>query len=99
MKAATAAELQKIGLQLYTVRDLLNSDLKGPYRKLRCSGIERWSLPVSWSLTSSRPRNVLRRLGLTAPSLHIEYANLWKKAEATRAGGELLRDDPEQAPN
>ncbi|WP_407154817.1 twin-arginine translocation signal domain-containing protein [Bradyrhizobium sp. STM 3557] len=38
MKAAPPAELQRIGLQLCTVRDLLNSDFEGTLTKIALLG-------------------------------------------------------------
>lgn len=74
--AAWGRELWKIGLQLYTVRDLLEADLVGTLEKVARLGYREVQFAGISGLNARRTRELLTEVGLTAPSLHIEYASL-----------------------
>jgi sugar phosphate isomerase/epimerase len=74
--AAYSGELRKIGLQLYTVRDLLKSDFEGTLRKVALLGYGEVEFAGILGTNIKRTHELLRRLGLTAPSLHIDYTSL-----------------------
>jgi sugar phosphate isomerase/epimerase len=74
--SASGRELRKIGLQLYTVRDLLKSDFEGTLRSVAILGYREVEFAGILGTDVSRTRKLLRSLGLTAPSLHFDYASL-----------------------
>lgn len=76
--AAHGRELRKIGLELYTVRDLLKSDFEGTLRKVALIGYREVEFAGVLGANIKRTRQVLRSSGLDAPSLQTDYAGLRK---------------------
>jgi len=75
--STSGRELQeKFGLQLYTVRDLLKVDFEGTLRRVAILGYSEVEFAGSLGSDVSHTRKLLRGLGLTAPSLHIDYPSL-----------------------
>jgi sugar phosphate isomerase/epimerase len=74
--AAHAARLQTIGLQLFTVRDLLKSDFAGTLRNVALLGYREVEFAGIIGDDVRRTRDLLRRVDLAAPSLHVDYASL-----------------------
>ena len=69
-----AARLDRIGLDLYSVRDAMKADHDGTLAAVRDMGYA--DVELLWSFnnfgrTPQQVRDVLRRLGLRAPSAHI----------------------------
>jgi sugar phosphate isomerase/epimerase len=95
VKASQGKSIERLGAQLYTVRDLMAKDFDGTlamvaglgYKEVEFAGYFKRSPPRS-------PPDVkasLDRHGLTAPSTHVDYANLGDSfgaiVEASRAIG------------
>ncbi|GLR87524.1 sugar phosphate isomerase/epimerase family protein [Bradyrhizobium iriomotense] len=76
---ASGVEERKIGLQLYTVRDLLKSDFEGTLRKVARLGYREVEFAGILGPDVGRTSELLRSLGLAAPSLHLGYASLRDK--------------------
>jgi sugar phosphate isomerase/epimerase len=74
--AAYGGALRRIGLQLYTVRDQLKSDFEGTLRKVALLGYREVEFVDNRGPDVRSTSELLRRLGLTAPSLHIDYNGL-----------------------
>jgi sugar phosphate isomerase/epimerase len=85
MKAASAygRSLREIGLQLYTVRDLLSTDFEGTMREIARLGYQEVEFAGVLGPNLKQTRNLLRQLGLRAPSLHIDYNSLRNNAGAS----------------
>jgi sugar phosphate isomerase/epimerase len=90
-KDATAAseilaprrKIKRIGLQLYTVRDLMKADLPGTLAKVAAIGYKEVEFHDYFGHTPRQVRQLLRRNGLTAPSTHRPFELLesgWQKA-------------------
>jgi sugar phosphate isomerase/epimerase len=75
--------LQEIGLQLYTVRDLLSTDFEGTLRAIARLGYQEVEFAGVLGPDLNQTRNLLVELGLSAPSLHIDYNSLRKNTEAS----------------
>ncbi|MGV7211810.1 sugar phosphate isomerase/epimerase family protein [Bradyrhizobium sp. UFLA05-112] len=80
---ASGGEGRKIGLQLYTVRDLLKSDFEGTLRKVARLGYREVEFAGILGPDVGRTRELLRSLDLTAPSLHLDYAGLRDKTASS----------------
>ena len=61
-----------IGLQLYTVRTLMEHDFDGTLAKVAAIGYEEVEFAGYFGHSPAEVRDALRRHGLTAPSTHIE---------------------------
>jgi sugar phosphate isomerase/epimerase len=85
MKAVSAYDqsLREIGLQLYTVRDLLSVDFEGTMREIARLGYQEVEFAGVLGPNLKQTRNLLGQLGLRAPSLHIDYDSLRKNAAAS----------------
>jgi sugar phosphate isomerase/epimerase len=85
MKVAPASGryLRKIGLQLYTVRDLLSTDFEGTLREIARLGYQEVEFAGVLGPNLKQTRNLLGQLDLSAPSLHIDYNSLRKHTDAS----------------
>jgi sugar phosphate isomerase/epimerase len=88
--AAHAAALQTIGLQLFTVRDLLKSDFEGTLRKIAALGYREVEFAGVLGDDVRRTRDLLHSLDLTAPSLHADYTSLKTNPEKSFETAHLL---------
>jgi sugar phosphate isomerase/epimerase len=77
--AADDHKIEKIGLQLYTVRDLMKQDFDGTLAKVAATGYKEVEFAGYFDRSPKDVRAAVDRHGLTAPSAHIEYKNLGEK--------------------
>jgi len=68
---APKRKLKKVGLQLYTVRDLMKADLPGTLRKVAQIGYKEVEFAGYYGRTPAQIRALLKQNGLTSPSSHI----------------------------
>ena len=87
---AAAREPWKTGLQLYTVRDLLKVDFEGTLRRVAVLGYREVEFAGILGIDVSHTRKLLDRLGLTAPSVHLDYASLRDNARRSFEIAQLL---------
>jgi len=69
-----ASRIPKVGLQLYTVRDLLKSDFEGTLTQVAAIGYREVELTDFFGHAPADVRKLLDRLGLDAVSMHFDYA-------------------------
>jgi sugar phosphate isomerase/epimerase len=74
--AAREHRIEKIGLQLYTVRDQMKADFDGTIAKVASIGYKEVEFAGYFGRTPEQVRAVIDRNGLTSPSCHVEYAVL-----------------------
>jgi sugar phosphate isomerase/epimerase len=77
--AHDAKHLQRIGVQLYTLRDAARADLTGTLRDIAAIGFKEVELLDSmrnFGMPAAKLRATLDSLGLRAPSTHIDTAAL-----------------------
>ncbi len=77
--AADAHKIDKIGLQLYTVRDLMKQDFDGTLAKVAAIGYKEVEFAGYFDHSPKDVRAAVDRRGLTAPSAHIDYKSLGEK--------------------
>jgi sugar phosphate isomerase/epimerase len=96
--AATAHRIEKIGLELYTVRDALKQDFEGTLSRVAKVGYKEVELAgyfadvKSLNPSPKKTREILNSLGLDAPATHIPYSavapkNLTRVIEASEIIG------------
>jgi sugar phosphate isomerase/epimerase len=73
---AAAGRLESIGMQLYTVRDLLPGDFYGTLEALREIGFRELEFAGYYDQPPAEIRARLDDLGLTAPATHMDSARL-----------------------
>src|SRR6266566_1461566 len=77
--AADDRKIEKIGLQLYTVRDLMKQDFDGTLAKVAAIGYKEVEFAGYFDHSPKDVRAAVDRRGLTAPSAHIDYKSLGEK--------------------
>jgi len=70
-RTAHSARLEKIGLQLYTVRDQMKADFEGTLARVAEIGYKEVEFAGYFNHTPADVRAILDRHGLTAPSTHV----------------------------
>lgn len=85
--AATATQqgagIERIGVQLYTVRSLMQNDFAGTIEQVAAIGFDEVEFAGYYEQSPEAVRALLDRLGLTAPAAHTPY--------------DVLRDNLDQA--
>ncbi len=75
---APRRKLKKVGLQLYTVRDLMKADLPGTLHKVAAIGYKEVEFAGYFGRTPAQIRELLKKNGLSSPSTHIPIDTLEK---------------------
>jgi len=71
--AAEEHKIEKIGVQLYTVRDQMKADLEGTLAKVAAIGYKEVEFAGYFGRTPQEIRSQLQKNGLRSPSFHIDY--------------------------
>lgn len=74
--AAGAHKIEKVGLQLYTVRDLMKDDFDGTIAKVGQIGYKEVEFAGYFGRTGAQVRAVCEKNGLTPISTHVQYDEL-----------------------
>ena len=81
--AAAEHKIDKLGVQLYTVRDLMKSDFEGTIAKVAAAGYKEVEFAGYFDKSPKDIRTILDKNGLTAPSCHVPYSTvemMWPQA-------------------
>ena len=73
---AAGHKINKIGVQLYTVRDLMQKDFDGTIAKVAQIGYKEVEFAGYFGRTGKQVRAVVDQNGLKAPSTHVQYDEL-----------------------
>jgi sugar phosphate isomerase/epimerase len=68
---AATHQIEKVGVQLYTVRDLMKKDFDGTIAKVASTGYKEVEFAGYFDHTPKDVRAILDKNGLTAPSCHV----------------------------
>jgi sugar phosphate isomerase/epimerase len=74
--AAGEHKIKKVGVQLYTVRDLMKNDFEGTIAKVAQIGYKEVEFAGYFGRTADQVKAVLDKNGLKAPSTHVQYDEL-----------------------
>ncbi|HLV87591.1 MAG TPA: TIM barrel protein [Candidatus Sulfotelmatobacter sp.] len=74
--AAAEHKINKVGLQLYTVRDLMKNDFEGTIAKVAAIGYKEVEFAGYFGRTPQQVRDVVQKNGLSAPATHVQYDEL-----------------------
>lgn len=77
--SADAHQIERVGLQLYTVRDLMKKDFEGTIAKVAQIGYKEVEFAGYFNKTPQEVRAILQRNGLASPSTHVGYEVVEKK--------------------
>jgi sugar phosphate isomerase/epimerase len=73
---AAEHRIERLGVQLYTVRDLMAKDFEGTLAKVASIGYQEVEFAGYFDQTPKNVRAILDRNKLAAPSAHVDYASL-----------------------
>jgi sugar phosphate isomerase/epimerase len=73
LQPATAGRLDRIGVQLYTVRSEMQKDLEGTLDRVAAIGYQEVEFAGYFGRTPDQVRTALSHAGLTAPGAHVGY--------------------------
>lgn len=90
---AGGRKLNKIGLQLYTVRDLMQADMPGTLAKVAAAGYKEVEFAGYFGRTPAQVRDLLAQNGLTSPSSHLPIELLEKDAAGTFATAKAIGNE------
>lgn len=79
---ASTKKIKKVGIQLYTVRDLMKADVPGTLAKVAAAGYKEVEFAGYFGNTPAQIRDLLKRNDLTSPSSHLPFDSLesgWQK--------------------
>jgi sugar phosphate isomerase/epimerase len=71
--------IDKIGLQLYTVRDTMKTDFEGTIAKVAAIGYKEVEFAGYFDHSAKDVRSILDKSGLDSPSCHVDYGVVEKK--------------------
>ncbi len=92
---AAAHQVDPIGVELYTVRDLMKTDVPGTLAKIAAIGYKEVEFAGYFDHSPKDLRAILDKDGLTAPACHVSYAVVQNKwPEAIEAGHILATNAP-----
>jgi sugar phosphate isomerase/epimerase len=72
-------KINKVGVQLYTVRDLMKDDFEGTIAKVAQVGYKEVEFAGYFGRTAQQVRAVVDKNGLQAPSTHVQWDELDEK--------------------
>jgi len=88
--AETAHQIDRIGLQLYTVRDAMKTDFEGTIAKVAATGYKEVEFAGYFDHSPKDVRAILDKNGLTAPSAHVSYDLVEKKWPETLEAAKIV---------
>ena len=71
--AAGGHRIEKVGLELYTIRDEMKSDFEGSLAKVAAIGYKEVEFAGYFGRTPQQVRAALDKNGLTSPACHVDY--------------------------
>ena len=81
--AATAHHIDRVGLQLYTVREFMKQDFDGTIAQVAQIGYREVEFAGYFDKSPQQARAALDKSGLTSPSAHSPYDDIEKKLPET----------------
>jgi sugar phosphate isomerase/epimerase len=89
----TRRKLNKIGLQLYTVRDRMQADMPGTLAQVAAAGYKEVEFAGYFGRTPAQVVDLLRQNGLTSPSSHLGLEMMEKDAAGTFATAKAIGNE------
>lgn len=88
--ASPTHKIERIGLQLYTVRDAMKKDFEGTIAKVAATGYKEVEFAGYFDHAPKDIRALLEKNGLTSPSCHVGYDVVEKKWAETIEAAQIL---------
>lgn len=98
LSAVADQRIERLGVQLYTVRTLLAKDFEGTLAKVAGLGYKEVEFAGYFDQAPKTVRGILDRHGLTAPAAHVDYPSLGERfpqvVEASQVVGHRFLVNP-----
>ena len=88
--SAQQRKIDRIGLQLYSVRDLMKADVPGTLAKVAAIGFKEVEFAGLFGRDAKDVRAMLDKNGLTAPASHVDWPTVETKLPETLAAARTL---------
>lgn len=88
--SAQQRKIDRIGLQLYSVRDLMKADVPGTLAKVAAIGFKEVEFAGLFGRDAKDVRAMLEKNGLTAPASHVDWATVETKLPEALAAARTL---------
>ncbi len=88
--AEGAHRIERVGLQLYTVRAAMKEDFEGTLAKVAQTGYREVEFAGYFDKAPKDIRGMLDRNGLTSPSEHVPYGTVDKKWPETLEAAQVV---------
>ena len=88
--AAAEHKIDKLGVQLYTVRDQMKADFEGTLAKVAAIGYKEVEFAGYFDHSPKDVRAILDRLGLVSPAPHVAYDTLGDKWPAQIESAKII---------
>ena len=82
--------IDRIGLQLYTVREAMKSDFDGTIAKVAATGYREVEFAGYYNHSPNEIRDLLDKDGLVAPSCHVDYTTVENKWPETIEAAKIV---------
>ena len=87
---AAEHKIDRLGLQLYTVRTAMEKDFEGTLAKVAASGYQEVEFAGYFDQDPKKVRTILDRHKLSAPSAHIDYSTVETKLDQALAAARVI---------
>lgn len=87
---ATIRKLEKVGVQLYTVRSEMGKDFEGSLKKIAEIGYKEVEFAGYYNRTPQQIKEILTRYGLTAPSAHVPLKMVQSEMDKAIADAQIV---------
>ncbi|HEU4936997.1 MAG TPA: sugar phosphate isomerase/epimerase [Vicinamibacterales bacterium] len=87
---AAEQKIDRLGLQLYTVRTAIEKDFEGTLAKVAAAGYQEVEFAGYFDQDPKKVRAILDRHKLSAPSAHIDYATVETKLDQALAAARVI---------
>src|SRR3981189_2395142 len=88
--ADAAHHIDRVGLQLYTVRDAMKTDFEGTIAKVAATGYKEVEFAGFFGHSPKDVRAILDKNGLKSPSMHVPYNDVEKKWPETLEAAHIV---------
>lgn len=88
--ADTAHNIERVGLQLYTVRHFMKKDFEGTIAKVAATGYKEVEFAGYFKHSPKDIRAILDKNGLAAPSCHVDYKVVEEKWSETIEAAKII---------
>ena len=89
-RSAVAHSIDRIGVQLYTVRDAMKTDFEGTIAKVAATGYKEVEFAGYFDHAPKAVRALLDKNGLASPSCHVGYDIVEKKWPETLEAAKIV---------